>query len=757
MDSQQWLRLKELFRQAIRLPVDRREAFIRSQCEGEALRDELRKLAATFEDSSEFLMSPLQLGSSGDTVGPDPMIGKCLNGFHLLRRIGAGGMGIVYEAQQENPSRLAAVKILQNSSVALQNLWRFEHESEILAQLEHPGIASVYASGTFEAGRGPLPWFAMELVDGAPLHHYCATRQFSIQEKLELLLLICEAVQHAHERGVLHRDLKPANILVQDRPGAESGLRIGCPKIVDFGLARAETPDRLATVRTATGDILGTLSYMSPERFSSEPLLIDARCDVYALGAIGYELLAGRLPHDSRNFTVAEAIRRIEQEEPPLLGQGDRSLRGDVEVIFAKALDKDLSRRYTSVEQFASDIRRFLKHEPVLARPASLSYRLRKFARRNRVLVGGVVSTILALVAGIVLVAREAQRARSEAARSKYEADKAIAVSSFITNDFLIKLLAAAHSSSEGKRLPVSELVRAASTNIATTLHGQPLLQAAVRSEIGTIHYNLGEFEQADEQYRAAMEYLNEALGPNHPDTLKAVNNRGLCYLHLRNFEQAELLFRRALQGRLQVLGESDAATLACMNNLAELLKVTDRLDEAEALLRRALALQTKALGRDHKDTLTSMANLGSMLASRGRFPEALELHAAVFEACKRAFGPDDLTTLQAGSRFGQSLLQAGRASEASAVIEPNLEAFERSLGPSHASTIISRRLLARIYKSLGDVELAKQQLELALAALPGHPEKLDAVAKKIRAELKVLENTQKQTKTGATSDTVNP
>jgi eukaryotic-like serine/threonine-protein kinase len=756
VDSQQWLRLKELFCQAIRLPAERREAFIRSHCEVESIRDEIRKLAATFEDSSEFLLSPLQLGSSGNSVELDPMIGKCLNGFHVLHRIGAGGMGIVYEAQQENPSRLAAVKILQNSSVAQQNLWRLEHESEILAQLDHPGIARVYASGTFDAGRGHQPWFAMELVDGAPLHHYCATHQFSIQEKLELLLLICEAVQHAHERGVLHRDLKPANILVQERPGTNTGSRIGCPKIVDFGLACFETQDQLATVRTATGDILGTLSYMSPERFSSAPLLIDARCDVYSLGAVGYELLAGKLPLDSRNFTVAEAIRRIEQEEPPLLGQVDRSLRGDVEVIFAKALDKDLSRRYASVEQLASDIRRYLQHEQVLARPASLSYRLRKFARRNRVLVGGVVSTILALVVGIVLVAREAQRARLEAVRSKYEADKATAVSSFITNDFLIKLLATAHSSAEANRLPISELVATASTNIATTFQGQPLLEAAVRSEIGTIHYNLSEFEQAAAQYQIAMEFLNEALGPNHPDTLKAVNNHGLCDLHLHNYERAEQFFRQALQGRLEVLGETDAATLASMNNLAELLRATERPDEAEPLLRRAFALQLKALGPDDKNTLTSMANLGSLLASRGRFPEALELHSTVFEACERVFGPDNLTTLQAGSRFGQSLLQAGRASEARAVIEPNLEAFERSLGRSHNSTIISRRLLARIYKSLGDMELAKRQLELALAAVQGHPDRLEAVAKKIQAELKALEDIQKKTKSDAASNTAN-
>jgi eukaryotic-like serine/threonine-protein kinase len=754
MDSQQWLRVKELFFQAIRLPANRRDAFIRSLGETESIRDEIRKLAATFEDSSEFLISPLQLGSNGNSLEPDPMIGKCLNGFQVLRRIGVGGMGIVYEAQQENPSRLAAIKILQNSSVALQNLWRFEHESEILAQLDHPGIARVYASGTFDAGHGHQPWFAMELVDGAPLHHYCAMRQFSVQEKLELLLHICEAVQHAHQRGVIHRDLKPANILVQEPQGADSGSRIGSPKIVDFGLARFETPDRLATVRTATGDILGTLSYMSPERFSSEPRLIDARCDVYALGAVGYEMLAGKLPLDSKNLTVAEAIRRIELEEPALLGQVDRSLRGDVEVIFAKALDKDLSRRYASVEQFSSDVRRFLQHEPVLARPASLSYRLGKFARRNRVLVGGVVSTILMLVVGIVLFAREAQRARLEAVRSKYEADKATAVSSFITNDFLIKLLASAHSSAEGKRLPVSELVAAASTNIATTFQGQPLLEAAVRSEIGTIHYNLSEFKLANEQYRIALEFLNEGLGPNHPDTLKAVNNRGLCDLHLQNYEPAEQHFRQSLQGRLEVLGESDAATLASMNNLAELLRATDRLDEAERLFRKALALQSKALGPDHKSTLTSMANLGSLLASRGRFPEALELHATVFQTCGRTFGPDNLTTLQAGSRFGQSLLQAGRASEARSIIEPNLEAFERSLGPSHTSTIISRRLLARIYKSLGDIDLARKQLELALAALPGHPDKPEAVAKKIKAELKALENKQKQPQSDAASDT---
>ncbi len=741
MDTKRWLRLKELFRQAIERPLANRDAFIALNCNDVSLCAELRKLLELHDVQSDFLEPPNQASPSNISIGPDPVIGKCLNGFHMLRRIGEGGMGIVYEARQENPNRMAAVKLLQPSCNTEQNIWRFKNESETLSKLQHPGIAHVYASGSFDFGNGLQPWFAMELVEGQPLHHFCQSHQLDTIEKLQLLLSICDAVQHAHEHGVIHRDLKPANILVETRVrDTEQGGSIASPKIVDFGLARVETQDRMVTMQTATGNILGTLSYMSPERFSGDRSAIDVRCDVYALGTIGYEMLAGRLPHESRSSSVAEAIRCIEQDEPESLGQLDPRFRGDIEVIFAKAIEKDLSRRYASVTFFASDIRRYLNHEPVLARPASQIYRMRKFVRRNRVLVGGVATTLLALVFGMVLVSREARKAHGEAAKSAYEADKATAINNFITNDFLMKLLSAAQSGKTNERLPVSELVGQASSNISTMFASKPKIEAAVRNEVGTIYYNLGEFEQALVQYRQAMEYWEAALGPDHPDTLKTINNLGQTCLCLGRAEEAESLLRRALEGRLRALGESDAQTLSTMNNMAALLQSMKRLDEAEGMFRRALSIQQKSLGIEHKTTLASMANLGSTLASRGQYKEALELHQSVYDTCCRTLGQENMTTLHAGSRLGQTMLQLGNAEEARIMVMSVLESFERMHGPAHPDTIIERRLLARIHKSLGDYSSAKNQLQLALDSVQKSPEQRESTAKKIRAELRVLE-----------------
>ncbi len=740
MDANSWSRLKDLFCQAIDRPLQEREAYIFARCDDDSIREELKRLLEFHEVQSDFLEPLNQFESRSTSLGPDPILGRCLNGFHVLRRIGAGGMGLVYEARQEKPNRQVALKFLQPSCYSEQNLWRFANESEAQARLQHPGIANVYASGSFDFGYGLQPWFAMELVEGQPLHRYCHSHKLDCSQKLRLLLLICDAVQHAHERGVVHRDLKPANILIETRScDAEKGELVPFPKIVDFGLARVQ--EQATSQQTATGDILGTLSYMSPERFLGDRSTQDVRCDVYSLGIIGYELLAGRLPYESPSSSVAEAIRRIEQDEPELLGKMNPRFRGDLEIIFAVAMEKDLSRRYASVAHFAADIRRFLNHEPVLARPASLAYRVRKFSRRHRVLVGGVTATVLALVAGIVLVSREANRAYVEATKSRYEADKAMAINNFITNDFLMNVLSAANSTETTERLPIAELVDRASSAIATTFASQPLHEAAVRNEVGTIFYNIGDFEKSALQFRQAMEQWQIALGPDHADTLKATNNLGQCCMHLRRFEEAESLLQRSFEGRLRVLGESHEQTLASMNNLASLMQGTKRLDEAERMLRKALNIQQKSLGTEHKTTLTTMANLGSLLASRGQYLDASELHQNVYDISCRTLGEENLTTLHAGSRLGQSLLKAGKTDAALKLVMKVLDSFERMHGPSHPDTIIERRLLARIYKSQGEFEAAKRQLQLALNATLPSPGQFAATIKTLKAEMKSLES----------------
>src|SRR5688572_25480267 len=366
-------------------------------------------------------MTPEEPATLVDPAGaPLPLgVPEWIGQYRLLRLLGQGGMGSVFEAEQARPKRRVALKVMRADTGGEGIAKRFDLESAALARLQHPGIAQIYETGTVVVpGTGALPYFAMELVDGVPITRFANERKLGTRERLALIIKLCEAVQHAHQRGIVHRDLKPGNILVDVS---------GQPKILDFGIARLTDADlQVTTLATGVGQILGTVPYMSPEQASGDPAEIDTRSDVYTLGVVCYELLVGRLPHDLARKLVHEAIRTIREEEPMRLSSYDKTLRGDVETIVAKALEKDRTRRYQSAGDFASDLQRYLDDEPIVARPAGAWYQLGKFARRNRILVGGIATTFLALVAGLVastilLFRAEEERARAEKRRREAE------------------------------------------------------------------------------------------------------------------------------------------------------------------------------------------------------------------------------------------------------------------------------------------------------------------------------------------------
>lgn len=760
MDASRWSEVKALFQAALALPAEQRNGFVSRQCAEPRMLAEVLKLLGAHDAAPDFLASPIGAGTTGSA---DPLIGRSLGGFVIQRRIGAGGMGVVYEAEQLRPRRPAAVKVIRPGLASPERLRRFEYEAEVLARLEHPGIARIYAAGSADLGDGPQPWLAMELVRGHTLTAHVRQCTPPLRQKVQLLAALCDAVQHAHQQGVVHRDLKPANIIVGDdaasagshEAGASDGAGLNAtprrhsvksllpqPKILDFGVARVIDADARATMHTAAGELLGTLSYMSPEQLSGDPNQVDTRSDVHALGIIGFELLAGRLPF-ARPSSLVEVVRAIEREEPKKLGAVDARLRGDLEVIIAKALEKDRARRYSSAGELAADLRRYLSDEPVLARKASALYQFRKFAGRHRAWVVGVLATMVALAAGLVLYAVEADRARREAAGSKYEAAKATAVNNFITNDFLMNLLAAAHSAENGQRLPVGELVDQAAARIGVMYANEPLSEAAVRNEVGTIYYNLGSFEQAAREFRGALERWEGQLGPLHPDTLKAVNNLGQALMHLRRGAEAEPLYRRALEGRLRVLGEHDPYTLVSMNNLAELLRTSGREQEAEAMLRRALQAQQRVQGEGHKNTITTMANLGSLLVECGKEDEGLRLHRRAYELCRESLGAEHVTTLIAASRLAQTLRKVGEPAEAAALQVDVVAGFERTVGGAHASTIMARRALARTYAALGNREASAEQLQRALAGVEGSVDPSESLKRAILNDMEALTASQ--------------
>jgi WD40 repeat protein/predicted Ser/Thr protein kinase len=395
--------IEALFEQAIELDVERRRAFLDAQCGGDAeLRaavEELLQLDSNAQKDASLLRSPLAASRVGGEAAPLSAV-RTIGRYRVVRVIGEGGMGTVYEAEQDNPRRTVALKVIRAGLDSGFLLKRFAGEAQILGRLHHPGIAQVYDAGVSESGQ---PYFAMELIAGVPLDQYVREQALDVRGRLELFARVCYPVQHAHERGVIHRDLKPGNILVESS---------GQPRVLDFGVARAAEVGLTASGgRTEAGQLIGTLSYMSPEQASGDPGAIDLRGDVYALGVILYELLAHRLPYSLDGLSLPEAVRVIREQEPSRLGSLDGRLRGDVETIVAKALEKDKARRYASAGELAADVRRHLNHEPIRARPTSALYHLRKFARRHKGVVAAMLGIGLALGVGTVVSVLYAVRA----------------------------------------------------------------------------------------------------------------------------------------------------------------------------------------------------------------------------------------------------------------------------------------------------------------------------------------------------------
>ncbi|MCP3915212.1 MAG: protein kinase [bacterium] len=381
-------RIQRLFFEGVDLPEDELDAFLDAECgdDGE-LRAAVEALLRPSESGGSYLATPAVEDIAAGLEPAHDRIGR----FRVVGVLGQGGMGTVYRARQENPRREVALKVIRFESQSSATRKRFEREAEILGRLKHPGIAQIYEAGHTDPPAED-PFFAMELVDGLPLGDFVRKNDYDAAARLELMACIADAVHHAHERGVVHRDLKPGNILIEEG---------GRPKILDFGIARLTDLDLHTISPTRTGELVGTLAYMSPEQVRGESRCIDRRSDVYSLGVVLYELLSNQLPVEVTGCSVPEVARRIADVEPQRLGAIDPALRGDVETIVAKAIEKVRERRYGSAAELASDLRRFLKNEPIVARPVSSIYQLRKFVSRHRALFVGAAVAVLSLVAGI--------------------------------------------------------------------------------------------------------------------------------------------------------------------------------------------------------------------------------------------------------------------------------------------------------------------------------------------------------------------
>jgi serine/threonine protein kinase/Tfp pilus assembly protein PilF len=713
MTPEEWRRVKELCDLALARPPDERPTFLAEACPDDArIRNEVEALIVHATTGEGVLDAPIWTATLRGALAIPPTFGR----YRVLDLVGEGGMGAVYKAEQDRPHRIVALKVIKPGLAVADMLRRFERESEALARLQHPGIAQIYEVGTADVAGVPVPYFAMEFIDGAPLRNYADAHHLSLRERLELMVKVCDAVEHAHRRGIIHRDLKPGNILL------DASLQ---PKVLDFGVARITDSDAQVTRQTDLGQMIGTLAYMSPEQVLADPLELDTRSDVYALGVILYELLASRLPYPVSG-TLIEAVRAIQEEEPTRLSSINRVYRGDIETIVSKALEKDKSRRYPSAAALADDIRRYLTDQPITARPASATYHLGKFARRHKALVGAVIAVFVALTVGTVVSTWQAMRANNQAAIAS-------AVSDFVRNDLLAQASARSQSNPNTKPDPdlkVRTALDRAAARIGTRFAGQPLVEASIRQTIGVAYQDLGLFPEARQQIARALELRKAELGSNDPSTLELMTDIGRSSMLEGKYPDAAREYEGALDGLRRAYGEGDARVLQTMVGLALVYQYQARYPQAEGLMRQVLDRQRRSPVLNDIEVADVIDNLGFLYLNQGKYPQAAAQYEDALTRQRRLYGDDHPNTISTIDGLALTYRGLGKRRESESLFQQALDSNRRVLGPDHHDTLGTMNNLALLYTSEGRYRdagpLYEQVLEVKKRVLGAdHPETL--------------------------------
>ena len=740
-------------------------SFLNAACgDNRELRARVEDLLRAHEQAGNFLggdsprreeAEPPAAERPGTSIGP----------YKLVEEIGEGGFGIVFLAEQQQPvRRKVALKVLKPGMDSRRVIARFEAERQALALMDHPNIARVLDAGQSDLGR---PYFVMELVKGVPITKFCDEQQLTPRERLDLFLHVCVAVQHAHQKGIIHRDLKPTNVLIASYDGRP------VPKVIDFGVAKAlgqQLTD--LTLATGFGGVVGTLEYMSPEQAEFNALDVDTRADIYSLGVLLYELLTGTTPltpERLKQAAITEVLRLIREEEPPkpsmrISDSKDslasvsaqrkleparltREVRGDLDWIVMKCLEKDRSRRYESASGLARDIERYLRDEAVEASPPSGLYRLRKFARKNRKVMGTVATFVLLLALGAGISAWQAVRARAaekqalgaldrEAEQLK-QTKKSEARARMVLKFFQDKVLAAARPKGQegglSKDVTLREALDQAESEISKSFANEPLVEASIRNTLGVSYWFLGAQDLAMRQQERALALRRQELGPDHPDTVGIMNDLAVILVAQGKFQEAQKTLEEVVAVKQRTLGPEDPITLRSVNNLAGIMAQLGSFQEASKLEEETWHIQQRVEGEEKIFTLRSAYNLAIMWRHLGRVEESRNLFEKTLQTLQRVFGPDHQDTLRVMNCLGELMLDQGQVAEARKLFEKTLQLQQSVLGATNDETILTMANLADTSRAQGLLEEAGNQAEKAAdlhrrTLGPEHPQTLVAL-----------------------------
>ncbi len=668
-----------------------------------------------------------------------------IGAYQIVRKLGEGGMGVVYEAEQQSPRRRVALKVLRPGLFTPDLIRRFQFEAEALGRLRHPSIAQIYEAGVTSDASGARPYFAMELIQGRVLTDWLRGRP--TKERLATIADICDAVQHAHARGVLHRDLKPANIMV-----TEDGL----PKVLDFGVARALDAEAASdTLHTQAGQLLGTLPYMSPEQVAGDPREIDTRSDIYTLGVILFEALTGTTPHETHGLGLIESADVIRDKEATRLARVDTRFRGDIDIIAAKALDKNRDRRYQTAAELGDDLRRYLAGQTITARPASAVYQISRVAKRHLPVTIASAVAIVALVGAVVGVSIALRDSIAQRAEAERRASIAEAVTRFLNND----VLASIEPNELGHEVTVREAIDRAAERLPERFQDQPVTGAAIRNNIANVYHVLGEYDAAVVLATEARDVFLAELGQEHELTRFAQQDIGAISRDRGDFETARDALLQALDMRERTIGPRAPETLENIVMLAEVERdgfadfnaAQEWLDEFDRrsrgvlqpdhkiavyadMTRGGMALasrdyETAAEAYDrvararvkiydvHSSTLTAWANLAVAYEKLERYADAEPIYLRVLEIEERTGGKDNPNRLPTAHNLAFLYHSMGKFDDAEAMFLDTLERCRRIYGPVHPGTLTCVQSLSALYRDTDRLDKAAATLEAAHTA----------------------------------------